>query len=268
MFAYCSGAGSSPIFMHRPNILAYVGKWSFISELANIYIKENTKRCPLCIDLLFLSLKMKLWHITKTSLDFAKIPLCTQWISLRAQAAPSTCSVQRRREQLQLPQPDLFTTLPLEPPTAAGVAVSQNCGGSRRHNSAARAAWTEMGAACGKGKSIQLAFFTFLLSFSSVESWNGDPFWTRAYALNDRDMDTWTYTQTHTCAHTPSHICFTWTAKRAEEYFEVCPSSGFKPTITCCTLGMFFKCRCGVQSRPSWIGLWWWCPGVSIYDRW
>lgn len=134
MFAYCSGAGSSPIFMHRPNILAYVGKWSFISELANIYIKENTKRCPLCIDLLFLSLKMKLWHITKTSLDFAKIPLCTQWISLRAQAAPSTCSVQRRREQLQLPQPDLLTPLPLEPPTAAGVAVSQNCGGSRRHN--------------------------------------------------------------------------------------------------------------------------------------
>ena len=76
--------------------------------------------------------------------------------------------------------------------------------GSRRHNSAARAAWTEMGAACGKGKSIQLVFFTFLLSFSSVESWNGHPFWTRAYALNDPDMDTWTYTQTHTCAHTPS----------------------------------------------------------------
>ena len=60
--------------MHRPNILAHVGKWSFISELANIYTKENTRRCPLCVELLFLSLKMKLWHITKTSLDFAKVP--------------------------------------------------------------------------------------------------------------------------------------------------------------------------------------------------
>lgn len=152
------------------DLIAYVGKWSFISELANIYIKENTRRCPLCIDLLFLSLKMKLWHVTKTSLDFAKIPLCTRWIRLRAQAAPSPRSLQRHREQLQLPQPDLLTPLPLEPPTAAGVAVSQTCGGSRRRNSAARAAWTEMGAACGKGRSIQLAFFTFLLSFSSVES--------------------------------------------------------------------------------------------------
>ena len=71
---------------------------------------------------------------------------------------------------------------------------------------------------------------------------------------------TWTrgHTRRHTRVHThlPCHICFTWTANRAEEYFEVCPSSGFKPTITCCTLGMFFKCRFGVQSRPSWIGLW------------
>ena len=68
--------------------------------------KKMPEKCLLRIELLlFLSLKMKLWHITDTRLDFANIPALTHahlMEQLLCSAASSTCALQRSRAQRAL----------------------------------------------------------------------------------------------------------------------------------------------------------------------
>ena len=68
--------------------------------------KKMPEKCLLCIELLlFLSLKMKLWHITDTGVDFANIPALTHAHlveQLSCPAASSTCALQRSRAQRAL----------------------------------------------------------------------------------------------------------------------------------------------------------------------
>lgn len=92
------------------------------------------EKCLLCIELLlFLSLKMKLWHI-RYSLDFCKhyMTRSLEVEQLSCSAASSTCALQRSPRtagtgQLQL---DPLTHLPLRPLAATWVAVSQGCAAS------------------------------------------------------------------------------------------------------------------------------------------
>ena len=237
------------------------------------------EKCLLCIELLlFLSLKMKRWHITDTGLDFADIPALTHVHlveKLSCSAASSTCTLQRSRAQRVLgicrcpritPAGSAHPAAPQSPGSCLGGCQPELCG-QREQDSAARAAWPKI--SCFWKRQINsTCLLSFLLSSLSAESW--------IYFLNMgiclESTQTWThgYTCRHTCVcgHLHSRVCFIWMVNRAEESSRACPSSAFKPTIPCCTLGVIFKCRFGVLSWLSWISRWWWCPGVCIYDRW
>ena len=175
------------------------------------------EQCLLCIELLlFLSLKMKQWHITDTGLDFADIPALTHVHlveQLSCSAASSTCALQRSRAQRVLgscscpsitPAGSAHPAAPQTPGSCLGGCQPELCG-QRGQDSAARAAWPKI--SCFWKRQINstclLCFSSFILICRILNLFSKHGYMLRKHT----DMDTRIHTQTHTCVQTPSFSC-------------------------------------------------------------
>lgn len=177
-----------------------------------IFIWKENEKCLLCIELLlFLSLKMKLWHITDTGLDFANIPALTHVHlveQLSCSAASSPCALQRSRNAAGTGAAAAGSShpLPLRPlwqlPGWLSARTVQPAGSK---DSAARAAWPKI--SCFWKRRINS---TRMLYFSSVILTGRilELFSEHGYMLRSTQPWTHRYTRRCTCLcrHLHSHV--------------------------------------------------------------
>lgn len=179
--------------------------------------KKMQEKCLLCIELLlFLSLKMKLWHITDTGVDFANIPALTHAHlveQLSCPAASSTCALQRSRAQRALgscscpsitPAGSAHPAAPQTPGSCLSGCQPELCR-QREQDSAARAAWPKISCFWKRqiNSTCMLCSSSVILICRILKLFSEHGYMLRKHTA----LDTWTHTQTHMCVQTPSISC-------------------------------------------------------------